>query len=195
MARKVIPEKVEEAKENIISATMDLIIKDGFSKLTLSNVAKKAGITKAAIYWYFSSKEELINVMASSLKATFIDATKQIALQPITPKQKIDSYFNALENDEIHKKCILLIKVFLELYSMNDETTVAIQNGYKEYIEIVQGIFDEAIRTGEIKTEIPSPILSKIFVAAIDGCIMHNEIFGGHWIDFRDVKRFYMSVI
>jgi len=195
MARKIIPEKVEEAKEKIIYATMDLIIQDGFSKLSLSNVAKKVGITKAAIYWYFSSKEELINIMASSLKATFIDSTKQIALQSVSPKQKIKAFFNALKNDEMHKKCILLIKVFLELYSTDDETKATIQNGYKEYIGIVQKIFDEAIKAGEIKIKMPSLVLSKLLVAAIDGCIVHNEMFGANWIDFENVRSFYMSLV
>jgi len=193
MARKVVPEKVEEAKENIISATMDLIIKDGFSKLTLSNVAKKAGITKAAIYWYFSSKEELINVMALSLRTTFIDSAKQIALQPIPPKQKIEAIFNAAASNEISKKCLLLIKVFLELYSTDDEIKKIIQEGYREYIGIIQDIFNEAISVGEINAEIPGTTLSKIFIAALDGCTIHNEMFGSEWIDFREVWNLFFD--
>jgi len=195
MARKVVPEKVEEAKERIISTTMDLIIQDGFSKLTLAKVAKKAGITKAAIYWYFSSKEELLNVMASSLRATFIDSAKRIALQPIPPKKKIKAFFSTLENNDVHKKCLLLVKIFLELYSTEDETKSVIQDGYKEYIEIIQGIFDEAIKKGEIKTEISNIALSRIFTAVLDGCTIHNEMFGSQWIDFRAVQDFFVSLI
>ena len=191
MARKVVPEKVEEAKEKIISATMDLIIQDGFSKLTLANVAKKAGITKAAIYWYFSSKEELLNAMVFSLRATFIDSTKQMALQPIPAKQKVEAFFGALENNEVHRKCLLLVKVFLELCSTSDETKTIIQAGYKEYIEIIQGIFDEAIMAREIKFEISSTTLSKILIAALDGCTIHNEMFGGQWIDFKEVQKLF----
>ena len=189
MARKMIPEKVEEAKEKIISATMDLIIKDGFSRLTLAKVAKKAGITKAAIYWYFSSKEALLNVMAASLRTTFIDSAKQMALQPIPPLQKIEALFDALENSEIHKKCLLLIKVFLELYSTDDKTKSVIQDGYKEYIKIIQGIFDEAIKAKKINTAISSIALSRIFMAALDGCTIHNEMFGNQWINFREIKH------
>jgi len=195
MARKVVPEKVEEAREKIISATMDLIIEDGFSKLNLSNVASKVGITKAAIYWYFSSKEELVHVVASSYRTKFIDSAKQIASLNISPKQKIEAYLNALEHDEARQKCFLLIKVFLEVYATNDEIMAMIQAGYKEYMEIVQEIFDEAIRIGEIQTELSSQTLAKLLAAILDGCTIHNEMLGGNWLDFGEVKRFYMSIL
>ena len=195
MARKVVPEKVEEAKEKIIIATMDLIVQEGFSKLTLANVAERAGITKAAIYWYFSNKDELINSMTSSLKETFIDDTKKIALLPISPKEKIEAYFCALENIEIRNKCFFLIKAFVELCYTNDEARTIIQSGYREYTEILQEVFDEAINGGELKTEIPSSILTKILVATIDGCVVHAEMFGVDWIDLKEVRHFYMSLV
>jgi len=194
MARKAVPEKVEKAKEKIISATMDLIIQDGFSKLNLSNVAKKVGITKAAIYWYFSSKEDLINVVASSHKTKLIDSDKQIAALNISPKQKVEAYFDALENDEARKKCFLLIKVFLEVYATNDEIMAIIQDGYKEYIDIVQRVFSDAIKDSEIQTDISSQMLAKILASMLDGCTIHNEMLGGNWIDFREVKLFYTSL-
>jgi len=193
MARTIVPEKVEEAKEKIISATMDLIIQDGFSKLSLANVAKKAGITKAAIYWYFPCKDELINAMTASLKAKYIDSAKQIASLQISPKQKIEMLFSTLEDGSAQKTCLLLTKAFLELQSSNDKTKIIIQESYKEYIEIVSSIFDDAIKAGEIKTGLSSRALTRIFSAALDGCIIHNEMFENKWIDFAEVKNLLLS--
>lgn len=195
MARKVVPEKVEEAKEKIISATIDVIIEDGFYKLTLANVARKAGITKAAIYWYFPGKEELISAMATSLGETFIGGVKQLAALPIPPKQKIEVLFNELEKNNVTKKCFLLTKLFIELNSTGDKSAEILQAGHMEYIGLIQGIFDEAIAAGEIKSTLSSEALAKILVAMTNGCVIHNRILPDRCIDFEEVKAFLMSIV
>ena len=194
MPRKINLEKVDETKEKIISASVELIINNGFSKFTLSNVAQKVGITKAAIYWYFSSKEELLSAMASMLRTTFIDSAKQTIEQSISPKQKIEALILSIENNNVHKKCFLLIKVFLELYSVDNEIKGIIQNGYKEYIEIVQDIFDEAISNKELQTTISKVTLAKLFCAALDGCVIQDELMGKNCIDYKEVRDFYTSL-
>jgi len=195
MARKIIPEKVEEAKEKIISATMDVIIEDGFFKLTLANAARKAGITKAAIYWYFPGKDELIGAMAFSLRETFIGGVKQLVALPIPPKQKIEMLFDELEKNDVIKKCYLLTKLFIELNAAGDEATAILQAGQTEYIGLIQKIFDEAIAAGQIKSTLSSESLAKILVAMTNGCIIYNQTLPDQCVDFKDVKVFLMSII
>ena len=193
MARKVIPEKVDAAKEKIISATMDVIIEDGLFKLTLANVARKAGITKAAIYWYFPGKDELISAMAASIGETFIGGVKQLVALPISPLKKIEVLFDELEKNDVTKKCFLLTKLFIEL---NDKESLRIlQAGYLEYIGLIQEIFEEAIAIREIKSTFSSEALAKILVSMTNGCIIHNKFLPGHCIDFEEVKLFLFSVI
>ena len=194
MARKIIPQKVDEAKEKIIAASTELIIRDGFSKCTLSNVAKKVGITKAAIYWYFSSKEELLNAVALMLRATFIDETKQVMEQAISPRQKIEALILSLEKNDAHEKCFLLLKVFLELYAVDSAIKGIIQSGYREYIALVEAVFGEAIRSGEIRMAVSKETLAKLFCAALDGCVIQDELLGQGRIDYREVRNFYTAL-
>ena len=57
---KVVPEYKEDAKRRIIEAAMDVIAERGCDQMTIDDVAKKLGVTKGAVYWYFKSKEELV---------------------------------------------------------------------------------------------------------------------------------------
>jgi AcrR family transcriptional regulator len=192
MARKVVPEKMEAAKEKIISATMDVIIDDGLSKLTLANVARKAGITKAAIYWYFSGKDELIGAMAATLRETFIGGVKQLVALPIPPKQKIEVLFDELENNDVIKKCFLLTKLFIEL--KDNQAMENLQAGHMEYIGLIKEIFDEAFAAGEINSTLSSESLAKILVAMTNGCIIHNKTLPNQSIDFKEVKEFFYQL-
>jgi len=195
MPRKIIPEKVEEAKGKIIYAALDVIIEDGLSKFTLTKVANKAGITKAAIYWYFTSKEDLLNYMASSFRESFIESGKQVAAQPISLERKIEGIILSLENDDTQKKCFLPIKVFVELYSSDHEIKNTIKEIYTEYIGILQGIFEKALDKGEIKTSITALSLAKILMALLDGCTIQDEISGNPRTNYKEVHRLFMSFL
>ena len=193
MARKIIPEKVEEAKEKIIYAALNVIIEDGLTKFTLSKVAGKAGITKAAIYWYFSNKEDLLYYMASSFREAFIESAKQVAAQPISSERKIEALIMSLENDDTHKKCFLPIKIFIELYSADHEIKKIIKDIYTEYIDILQGIFEEAINKKEIKTSVSALSLAKFLMATLDGCTIQDEITESPRMDYQEVFRLFVD--
>lgn len=48
-------------EEQIIKAARELFTKYGFKKVSMDEIANKAGVTKKTVYTYFSSKEELLN--------------------------------------------------------------------------------------------------------------------------------------
>lgn len=60
--------KTGEARQaEIIAVTRDLIFNEGFSNFTVRNVANRIGISEAAIYRHFKSKEDLLLGLLDSL--------------------------------------------------------------------------------------------------------------------------------
>lgn len=53
----------EETYGLIINSAYKMFAENGFDKTSLSMIAKEVGISKPAIYYYFDSKEELIDVL------------------------------------------------------------------------------------------------------------------------------------
>ena len=47
-------------KDQVIEAARELFHQFGFKKVSMDEIAAKAGVTKKTIYMYFSSKEELL---------------------------------------------------------------------------------------------------------------------------------------
>jgi AcrR family transcriptional regulator len=66
---KVVPEYKEDAKRRIIEAAMDVIAERGCDQMTIDDVAKKLGVTKGAVYWYFKSKEELVTAVLNKFQS------------------------------------------------------------------------------------------------------------------------------
>ena len=53
----------EEKKEILINAARDVLAKYGFKKVTLEDIAEKAGLAKTSVYHYFNSKEEILTAV------------------------------------------------------------------------------------------------------------------------------------
>lgn len=69
MSRRI--ELKEEMEQRILSATAELIIKDGLQNLSMRNIAKEAGIASGTLYLYFKTKEDLLHGLAAQLLACY----------------------------------------------------------------------------------------------------------------------------
>lgn len=49
-----------ETRERILDIALDLFIEQGYDKTSLREIAERLGFTKAAIYYHFASKEEIL---------------------------------------------------------------------------------------------------------------------------------------
>ena len=56
-----------EAKERILQASVELFSRKGFDATSVTEIARSAEVTKALIYYYFKSKEEIMDSLVRSL--------------------------------------------------------------------------------------------------------------------------------
>ena len=56
-----------EAKERILQASVELFSRKGFDATSVTEIARSAEVTKAFIYYYFKSKEEIMDSLVRSL--------------------------------------------------------------------------------------------------------------------------------
>jgi AcrR family transcriptional regulator len=68
---KVVPEYKEEAKSRILDAANRVFAEKGYHEATMDDIAKRLGVSKGAIYLYFSSKEDLFEVMCKTAPQAF----------------------------------------------------------------------------------------------------------------------------
>ncbi len=54
-------------KKELLRIALDLFIEKGYENTTITEIMKAAGLTKAGMYHYFSSKEEMLDEAISSI--------------------------------------------------------------------------------------------------------------------------------
>jgi AcrR family transcriptional regulator len=71
-------------RERILDAALDLFIEQGFDGTSLRQIAEVLGVTKAALYYHFESKDDILLALHMRLHAFGRDALLQMADAPVT---------------------------------------------------------------------------------------------------------------
>ena len=67
--------EAEQTRNDILKAALILFDEQGYAQTSLSTIARKAKVTRGAIYWHFENKEEILAALA---QAQFAELNSQI---------------------------------------------------------------------------------------------------------------------
>lgn len=173
MARKLDKQKNEEMKNKIIDTAMEVIIDKSFSNFTLFEVANRIHVTKATIYWYFSSKEELISSISKQIWSLEIVNIEHLDSSTLSAMDKLK---HILFHEQNSLSCILPIKLLLEFHSETNIVKEQIQYGYNHYQETLANILQEGKDNGEFYYTLPTNELARYLLSFFDGLVLHDFV-------------------
>jgi len=99
----------EERKEEIIAAARKLFLEKGYLKTKVSDIVKSIGVSQGIFYYYFSSKEMVIDeIVVRYMNLHLTEAKKILGNQDLSPLRKMEYMaksqhkLNNRENLNIH---------------------------------------------------------------------------------------------
>ncbi|MFC0878411.1 TetR/AcrR family transcriptional regulator [Saccharicrinis sp. FJH2] len=142
--------KQETKQSEIINAAQELFSTFGFEKTTMTDIARRLGISKASLYYYFTDKESIIKSLAIREQEQFINEIQTITDGASSSKEKLLSYAG---------KRVELLQRHLTLSSMNIGTYTSIKTLFtsiltdfrKQETDLVTRILSIAIEKKEIR--------------------------------------------
>ena len=81
----------EEKKEQIMQVAFETIKKYGIKRVTLEDIARASGMATTSIYYYFPSKNALINATITHFSDTILDQIDLVVKSKQSPQQKLIS--------------------------------------------------------------------------------------------------------
>lgn len=167
-----VSKQPEERKNEILDAAEMLFTSKGYSKTTVNDILQIVGIAKGTFYYYFKSKEEVMDAIVMRFIDSGVEAARVIALDPnlkapekiflifMAPKpdaerkEQMVEQFHQVNNAEMHQKS--LAETILRLTPvLTDIVEQGIEEGSfhtpypKETVEFLlvssQFLFDEGI--------------------------------------------------
>jgi len=73
----------------ILDAAEDLFAVKGYRGTTISDISKEMGVAQGMLYYYFKSKEDILEAILNRHGSTFIFKIKDMVCSSITPSEKI----------------------------------------------------------------------------------------------------------
>jgi len=145
----------EKKRSDIACSCMDLLLEYGIKNLTISQIAKTAGVGKGTIYEYFENKEDIVFEIITMFITEHEEKLFEITNQNISTKDKLFHFFYMIHEDENSHKQLNIYGEFLAI-AMTNGTEEMVDFNIKckvKFTDILDQIMKEGISKGEIRTE------------------------------------------
>src|SRR5579871_5338427 len=80
----------ENTRERILDVALELFIQQGFDGTSLREIAEQLGVTKAALYYHFESKEDILMALHMRLHEFGREAVQAMGEGPVSIEQWAD---------------------------------------------------------------------------------------------------------
>jgi len=142
----------EEKRRNIALSCREILLEQGINSLTISQIAKTAGIGKGTIYEYFDNKEDIVFEIITTFIAGHEKQLLALVTELGTTKEKLFQFFYLLFENESARKQLKVYKEFLAISLTNEpeEMLVFSQQCKDKFTMILNQIIEAGKRSGEI---------------------------------------------
>lgn len=154
-------EKKRDVKTRIVSAAWQLFYEKGYNGTTVDDIIALSGTSKGSFYYYFSTKDELLNSLSMILDDYYEELEEKM-------DPEMDSFEKLLYlNYEMHSMMEEKISIDLlaSLYSTQLVTAGnnSLLNQNRKYYQLTTKIVEEGQRRGQIRTDIPVSAITKYY--------------------------------
>ncbi len=160
----------EQRKKAILKAARRLFVKRGCTPVTVANIAKKADLSKGAIYLYFSSKEEICAQILLDEIARFHQQVTPLFDNGKTATEVLSDfstlYIDFFLNDRELFRILMNFMLNNSSMDFSDETDKRIIHETNRAISVTERIFRYGIDRGEF------------FIREQDVISMRNALWG-----------------
>ncbi len=157
----------DQRQIQILEAAAELFARNGFDRTSVDEIAKSAGLSKGAIYWYFPSKEKILIALAEQY-----ETANQMAVMAMASDEQFGSkalylahrhFFEEKAQDPLPD---LLFQQFISMGQKYPEISEALQRNNDNWARVITGLLDQSVARGDFKpfnTELIAEAISAIY--------------------------------
>ena len=163
-------------KVKIMEALKSLLEEKDFSTITVSEIARTAGVTEALIYKYFDDKRDLLHQVLAEYLEHYLTRTERDlrgikgALNKV--RKLIWAHLTMYGEDRVFARILLLeVRNYTEYFSSDAYDIV------KRYYAMLRDVIVQGIADGEIRSTIPVPVICQLVFGGIEHLSLPGIIF------------------
>lgn len=149
-----------DRREAIIDAAVRLFHERGYSNTSMQNIADAVGLLKGSLYYYITSKEDLLFEIHERFMNVLIEKTEsRKAAADLPPRERLEGVI--IDLLQLIRDYRAYVEVFFrERYSMEGSRWDAIHERRKRYEAVVREIIRDGQRDGSFRADLDEQIVS-----------------------------------
>jgi AcrR family transcriptional regulator len=165
---KVVAGYKEEARKTILLTAAEVFAEKGYRESTMDDVAKKLGVSKGAVYQYFTSKDELFQELCGSAARKLEDMLR-VSFTGNVLMEAAERFMNA-ELDRAQGKQVLMFEAFAEA-TKNPALDRVMKDNYVACRKVLVDFLEGQKEAGLVKRSVDSDSAAKFLIALRHGVV------------------------
>lgn len=161
----------EQSKEDIRKAAWDLFSQFGVDKVSMMDIARKAGVSQATIYNNFESKDALVREFVSTAVEQLVNRVQDVLTQEQQFREKMVAFVQFISEMMVNgRPSAAESAVFASSIDLqNDPEIKKIRlEAQERMIKLMLGLIQEGKQQGQVNPDLSDEALSIYFVGFMD---------------------------
>lgn len=183
-----------ETRHRILQAALDAFMHHGYHSTTMDDIATQSGTSKGTLYWYFDSKEDLLE---SAVRALFESAFGEEALSALDAYDLAADKLRALVQSMVAfiREADGVFNLLLEFWASSSEREQAADlwmDLLVQYKDLVTRIIEEGVASGEFRP-VDAESLVWALLSTYDGLAAYMMLRPG--LDLQQIHETYLETM
>jgi len=154
-----------ERRQQILAVALRVFARSGYVQASTAEIAAQAGISEPTIYRHFENKQALYLAVLEHTTSEFVGAWRQIAEaapDPLTALSRMSTWYQ--QQLEVRPQ---MLELRFRSFAATEDPVIAdaVREGYREVIDLVRGLFEQAIERGLLPKTLDPLVPTTLFLA------------------------------
>lgn len=190
-------EEAEQTKNLLLDAALDIFSEKSYDTATLNDIAKRAGVTRGAIYWHFKDKTDILKELTDIYLGDFL---KKLINETLSGEEnslkKIENLFLQYFDYFLNNKKRLKYKKIIDIKMAYDDNNSFVQEIFGEIIGKIIKILKEIILYGQVNNEIRQDVSDVFLIGTLINWLINFDrmiVFDKIQFNFLENKEFILT--
>ncbi len=165
----------QQAKKNIIQAAREFFSEYGYLGASMSDLAAKLNMTKAALYYHFAGKAEIFKTVLDDAFSELSQALTE-AKREQTAEKKLEKLIKAYLQFGAREKNLTKALV-LKLAPGDAKIMEHIVELRRQLLDLIQPVIEEVLTSKKIDKPLDSRTYTLLLTGMMDGLLLEYSIF------------------
>jgi len=163
-------------REGILDAAEDCLLEHGYARTSLEAIAKRAGVTRGAVYWHFRNKAEVLGEVINRVSVPFFHGLERVSrTDGTTPlrdlRDTLATSFAELANTSRVRCVIEVIELRCEVPAEGDAVSELRKSGMRETHARISAAFLRAAALGQLREDMDPESCARSLHFVISGAL------------------------